>query len=224
MRGSTLLAPLSDQATGERFSWKPQAAEHLHVSSPPENRPFSWMQQDQDVYPQLPEQISPGSVPWRPASELLGQPTVRTGSPFSLPTNIMRGAPSQDSLNGSFNPGNANRQSSQSDMVLRNQIKRAFNDGARQSLQYVNSPLSDPAVGKWQGSEMGSIIDENMEINSRFSGETLGKLRKEHDRIQTEKMRISRMQQLDEEEDWIRQQIANVETRRGSTISRVNNM
>lgn len=71
---------------------------------------------------------------------------------------------------------------------------------------------------------MGSIIDENMEINSRFSGETLGKLRKEHDRIQTEKMRISRMQQLDEEEDWIRQQIANVETRRGSTISRVNNM
>jgi hypothetical protein len=67
---------------------------------------------------------------------------------------------------------------------------------------------------------MGSIIDENMETNSRFSGETLGKLRKEHDRIQTERVRISRLQQLDEEEDWIRQQIANVETRRGSAISR----
>lgn len=67
---------------------------------------------------------------------------------------------------------------------------------------------------------MGSIIDENMETNSTFSGETLGKLRSEHARIQNERVRISRLQQLDEEEDWIRQQIANVETRRQSNISR----
>lgn len=217
MRGSTLMPAPSDRATVERFSWKPQSAELLNVSTPAENRPFSWMKQDQELYPTAEYNISPDPAQWRPASELLGQPPVRNGSPFSPPNNVMRAPPSLGSLHSSFVP---NRQSSHSDVLLRNQIKQAFNNGARQSLQYVNSPLSDPAAPRWRGSEMGSIIDENMETNSRFSGETLGKLRSEHNRIQTERVRISRLQQLDEEEDWIRQQIANVETRRGSAISR----
>lgn len=217
--GSTLLAVPHVKPTVERFSWKAQTVEHLHVTPPVENRPFSWIKQDQEQYPTADDSISSDPVQWRPASELLRQQPVRIGSPFSLPPNIMRAPPSQDSLHSSFVP-NANRQSFHSDTILRNQIKQAFNNGARQSLHYTSSPLSEPAAARWRGSEMGSIIDENMETNSRYSGETLGKLRSEHTRIQNERFRISRLQQLDEEEDWIRQQIANVETRRASTISR----
>lgn len=208
MGGSTLLATPNDKAAVERFSWKGHPAEHLQDAPPVENRPFSWMKQEQEQYPTADDNISSDAVQWRPASELLGQPPVRNGSPFSLPPN------------SSFVPSSTNRQSFHSDTILRNQIKQAFNNGARQSLHYVNSPLSDPAAARWRGSEMGSIIDENMETNSTFSGETLGKLRSEHARIQNERVRISRLQQLDEEEDWIRQQIANVETRRQSNISR----
>ncbi|TLD39184.1 hypothetical protein E2P81_ATG00171 [Venturia nashicola] len=220
MGGSTLLAVPHDKPTVERFSWKAQTAEHLHVTPPAENRPFSWMKQDEEQYPTAEDNISPDAVQWRPASELLGQPPVRNGSPLSLPPHMIRAPPSHDSLHSSFVPSTATRQSFHSDTMLRNQIKQAFNNGARQSLYYVNSPLSDPAAARWRGSEIGSIIDENMEANSRFSGETLGKLRSEHTRIQNERFRISRLQQLDEEEDWIKHQIANVETRRASNISR----
>ncbi|QDS72753.1 hypothetical protein FKW77_004116 [Venturia effusa] len=218
MGGSTLLAVPHANPTVERFSWKAQTAEHLNVTPPVETRPFSWMKQDQEQYPTADDNISPDTVQWRPASELLGQAPPRNGSPFSLPPHMIRAPPSQDSLHSSLVPSHANRQSYQSDTVLRNQIKQAFHNGARQS--YVSSPLSDPTAPRWRGSEMGSIIDENMEVNSRFSGETLGKLRSEHARIQTERSRISRLQQLDEEEDWIKQQIANVETKRASAMSR----
>jgi hypothetical protein len=65
---------------------------------------------------------------------------------------------------------------------------------------------------------MSYFPDDVMDANSRVSGEALGKLKKEQERIQLEKMRLSRMHQLDEEEDWIRGQIAQVESRRGSTL------
>ncbi|RDI79931.1 hypothetical protein Vi05172_g10032 [Venturia inaequalis] len=220
MGGSTLLAVPHDKPTFEHFSSKAQTAEHIHVAPPVESRPFSWIKPDQEQYPTAEDNISTDTAQWRPASELLGQPPARNGSPFSLPPpNMMRAPPSHLSLHSSFIPS-ANRQSFHSDAILRNQIKQAFNNGARQSLLYVNSPLSDPTAARWRASEIGSIIDENTEANSRFSGETLGKLRSEHTRIQTEKVRISRLQQLDEEEDWIRQQIANVEKRRANGMSR----